>query len=72
MKIKPLYHSRVSNKIVLERAGNLSTATEILEHQQLGMSGKVLGAPQDSPMHQAIVVPGTDRTQYIALRAEAG
>ncbi len=48
--IKPAFYSRISNKEVLRRAEH-SAATHILAHQQLMMLGKVLRAPQDSPLH---------------------
>ena len=58
LRIRPAYYSRVSNKIVLQRAGHTS-ASSLLEQQQLAMLGKVLRAPRSSLLHTTAVVPGT-------------
>ena len=58
LKIRPAYYSRVSNQEGLRRAGP-NPAAELLLRQQLNILGKVLRAPQVSPLHTAAVVPGT-------------
>lgn len=70
MRIPAAYYSRVSNRIVLEKSGS-TAASQLLERQQIRMLGRVLRAPQDSPLHKAVVIPGTvlpSTSHYIRRR----
>ena len=57
--IQPAFFSRVSNSTVRSRARQ-SSATALLEKQQLELLGRVLRAPVTTPLHTAALVPGTE------------
>ena len=58
LRIPVAFISRVPNLHVLQRAGH-TRATEQLVMVQLGQLGKVIRAPDDSPMKLVSFVPGT-------------
>ena len=58
LRIPPAFYSRVSNKIVMERAGHI-TASRLLLERQLVLLGKVIRAPQGSPLQTATFIPNS-------------
>ena len=58
LRIPAAFVSRVSNKIVFERAGATPLSDQIL-HRQLLLLGKVVRAPEDSLLKQCVFSSGT-------------
>lgn len=56
---KAAYLSRISNKVVLQRAAHVCATDLLLQQQQLKLLGKALRSPTSSPLHSATVKPGT-------------
>ena len=56
--IKPSFLSRVSNKTILEQAGQISYGRQLLR-QQLLLFGRVARAPPTDPLRRLTFVPGS-------------
>jgi len=56
--VPPAYVSRISNAIVLGKAGHRS-ATDLLLKKRLQLFGKILRAPAEHPLRRACFIPGT-------------
>ena len=58
IKVPPSYESRVSNKVVLERARSSKLSTRLLQ-QQLLYLGELARRPSNDPVRSSIFLPGT-------------